>query len=140
MPKTLGLAFLLWIALAATAGADTVYLRNGETVWGSSIYEEGNEVVVERPSGKVRIPKADVMRVDGLKSSLPPFYSPPSAGGTSGGPESPGPLGAPLAPGTPGAPAAPASPTAAGPAPAASAPAPAPPPPGAPASPYRKVP
>jgi hypothetical protein len=95
MLRIAGLAFLAWIAFGAPVHADTVYLRSGESVWGSETYEEGDVVVVVRPGGKVRIPKAQVSRIDSLKSSLPPFYSPPGA---------PGP-GGPLA--EPGAPAIP---------------------------------
>ena len=139
MPKVVGLAVLLWVALAATAEADTVFLKNGESVWGSSTYEDGDAVIVVRPSGKLRIPKADVSRVDGLKSSLPPFYSPP--GTATGATEAPGGPGAPVAPGAMPAPGTPGATTAGAPASAGRAPAPpavsgqpTPPPPGAPVS------
>ena len=125
MPKTWGFAVLIWIAFTATAGADTVYLQNGETVWGSSTYEEGDAVVVVRPSGKIRIPKAQVSRIEGLKSSLPPFYSPQPAAapaGTGGG----APAGASQTPGHPGG-------SVTGAAPAPSAPGAPPPEAGAPA-------
>lgn len=110
---------LVWVILAADARADTLFLTNGQTVWGKDIYEEGDSVVVVRPGGDLRFPKSQVSRIERTRSSLPPFYSPPAptpAEGTA--PAAPG------APGTPGAPGQPPSPGAPGTQPAL------PPPPG----------
>ena len=126
-------AALAWVVVATEARGDMVYLKDGQSIWGKDVYEEGDSVVVVRPGGELRFPKAQVSRIERTRSSLPPFYTPPE--------------GAPGAPGTPGQPGAPpASPGARSPSesgagssraptppatgPTALPPAPAPPPPG----------
>jgi hypothetical protein len=69
--------------LAAEAYADTVYLKSGETVWGREVTEEGDTVIVVRPSGTRRFPKRDVSRIERERMSIPKHYEPPTAvGGT----------------------------------------------------------
>ena len=98
MPKLWGLAVMLvGLAFAASAHADTVYLNDGQSYWGTDIYEEGNAVIVVRPGGDLKFPRANVRRIERLRSTLPPFYSAPEL------PPAPGQAGAPGA--APGAPA-----------------------------------
>lgn len=105
-------AALAWVILASDARADTVYLTNGQSVWGREAYEEGDAVVVVRPGGNVRIPKSQIKRIEGVQTTLPPFYSPPAETAPSG--ELPargiGPGGGPGTPGAPGAPPPPGAP------------------------------
>lgn len=68
-------------ALAAEAYADTVYLTNGESVWGREVMEDGETVIVVRPSGTLRVPKRDVKRIERERMSLPKHYQPPPAQG-----------------------------------------------------------
>jgi hypothetical protein len=99
MPKLWGLAVVLvGLAFAASAHADTVYLKNGQSYWGNDIYEEGDTVIVARPGGDLKFPRANVQRIERLRSTLPPFYAPPEP------PPAPAQAGAPGA--APGAPAA----------------------------------
>jgi len=120
---------LAWVVMAAHARADTVYLKDGKSIWGTDTYEEGDSVIVVRPGGEVKIPKAEVSRIERSRSSLAPHYLPP---GTAPGPASggsgdatPPPAGSPAR--SPGGPApSPGGPTALPPAPTP------PPPPGAP--------
>jgi hypothetical protein len=74
----------LWIAVVLTglslvpeASADTVYLMDGQTVWGSEVVEQGGAVIVERAEGELRIPKTDVARIERAQMSIPPFYAAP---------------------------------------------------------------
>jgi hypothetical protein len=67
--------------LAVEAYADTVYLKNGETVWGREVTEEGETVIVVRPSGTLRFPKRDVSRIERERTSIPKHYEPPTTGG-----------------------------------------------------------
>ena len=100
MPKVWGLAVVLvGLAFAASAHADTVYLNDGQSYWGTDIYEEGNAVIVIRPGGDLKFPRANVRRIERLRSTLPPFYSAPEL------PPAPGQAGVPgAAPGAaPGA-------------------------------------
>jgi hypothetical protein len=120
---------LAWVVMAAGARADTVFLKDGKRIWGTDTYEEGDSVIVVRPGGEVKIPKADVERIERTRSSLLPHYvvpgtAPgPATGGSGGMP--PSPPGS-LAP-SPGGPApTPGGPTALPPAPTP------PPPPGTP--------
>lgn len=124
---------MLWLVVPTGAYADTVYLRDGQTIWGRDIYEEGEKLVIVRPGGNVRVPKAQVIRIDRLRSTLPPHYSPPAPaaaeapGGTR--PAPPPAAAAPVAPPQPTA-AAPGTPLpAAAPTPAQPTALPAPPPP-----------
>jgi hypothetical protein len=72
-------AIVGWLLLAAEAHADTVYLKDGQTVWGSEITEQGDTVIVSQPTGPLRIPRSDVTRIERTQLSIPQFYS-PSAG------------------------------------------------------------
>jgi hypothetical protein len=113
---------LVGMLLPTTAGADTVYLKDGQSVWGRSVYEEGDEVVVVRPSGKVRFPKGRVSRVEPVRNTLPPHYLPPAAAGAdvrapATGAVRPSAVSAPLPAAT--APDRPAPSTTGGPAPSA---------------------
>jgi hypothetical protein len=86
-------AIVGWLLLAAVAHADTVYLKDGQTVWGSEISEQGETVIVSRPTGPLRIPKSDVIRIERTQLSIPQFYSPsvaesaPPAGGGDAAPD-----------------------------------------------------
>ncbi|MBI4536951.1 MAG: hypothetical protein HY712_03215 [candidate division NC10 bacterium] len=133
-----GLGVLLGAILVSVAHADTVYLKDGQAIWGTEAFVEGNEVVLLRPSGTVRFPKAQVERVEPSRISLPRFYSPPEeapAATTTGRPLTPGAPGAAPAPG-PGAATAPGTPRppseGAAPSPAPTALPPPPPPPAPP--------
>ena len=101
---------LVWVVLAADARADTVFLTNGEAVWGSDTYEEDNSVVVVRPSGNLTFPKSQVSRIERTRSSLPPFYSPPAATAAPGAERPAGSGAAPAAPGAPATQPAPSMP------------------------------
>ena len=122
---------LAGIALVTDARADTVYLENGQSIWGREAYEEGDSVVLVRPSGNLRIPKSQVKKIERTQSTLPPFYSSPQVPPTGGGPAMPS---VPDVAGQPNAPAPPAAPGGAPPPPPPSGGAttqlpPAPPPP-----------
>jgi hypothetical protein len=99
-------AALAWVVLPTDARADTVYLTNGQSIWGRETFEEGDVIVIVRPSGNLRIPKSQVSRIERLRTTLPPFYSPPAESAPTG--EMPtrgiGPGGGPGTPGAPGAP------------------------------------
>lgn len=98
---------LAWVVLATDARADTVYLTNGQSIWGRDAYEEGDFVVIVRPGGDLRVPKSQVSRIERTHSTLPPFYTSPPETAPAGEPgtRAIGPAGAPGTPGTPGAPA-----------------------------------
>ncbi len=68
---------ILSVLLPTVASADTVYLKNGQSVWGRSTWEEEEHVVINRPTGQVRVPKASVYRVEPIRNTLPPHYVPP---------------------------------------------------------------
>ena len=76
-----------WLFLAAEAHADTIYLKDGQSYWGSEVTEQDDTVIVVRPGGALRFPKSDVIRIDRAQISIPRFYSPPG-GGDSGLPTS----------------------------------------------------
>jgi hypothetical protein len=127
---------LVGVVMAAEARADTVYLKDGRSLWGTDSYEEGDTLVLLRPGGEVRIPKADVNKIERTRSSLIPYYQVPGtapapagegAGGSAGSPGGPAPPPgrSPTTPPREGAPP-PGGPTALPPAPAP------PPPPGTP--------
>ena len=86
-------AIVGWLFLAAEAHADTLYLKDGQTVWGSEITEQGGTVIVSRPTGPLRIPRSDVIRIERTQLSIPQFYSPsagesgPPAGGGDAAPD-----------------------------------------------------
>ena len=74
----LGIAAVLTVlSLAPEASADTVYLRDGQTVWGLEVVEQGGAVLVERADGELRIPKIDVATIERAQMSIPPFYAQP---------------------------------------------------------------
>jgi hypothetical protein len=103
-------------ALVAEAYADTVYLKNGDTVWGREITEEGETVIVVRPSGTLRFPKRDVNRIERERMSIPQHYDPPTVGGAARDegqiPARPGaPAAVPTSPATPAPAQAPATTT-----------------------------
>jgi hypothetical protein len=107
-------AIVGWLLLAAEAHADTVYLKDGQTVWGSEVTEEGGTVIVSRPGGSLRIPRSDVTRIERTQLSIPQFYSPaageagpPAGGGGAADDRRPSSVGTPAAgqgAATPGAP------------------------------------
>jgi len=76
---------VVWLFLAVEAHADTVYLKDGQSFWGSEIAEEGDTVIVKRPGGALQFPKSDVLRIERAQISIPRFYAPPG-GGESGQP------------------------------------------------------
>ncbi len=90
-----------WLILAVEAHADTVYLKDGQSYWGSEIAEEGDAVIVNRPGGALRFPKSEVLRIERAQISIPRFYAPPG-GGESVQPAA-GPAQAPERPGPPAA-------------------------------------
>src|SRR5512147_1707873 len=65
---------------AAEAHADTVFLKDGQSVWGREITEEDDTVIVVRPGETLRFPKRDVDRIDRWRLSVPKYYEPPAAG------------------------------------------------------------
>lgn len=70
-------AILGWLALATIAHADTVYLADGRTVWGSEVRVQGDTVIVERADGTLRIPMNEVTRLERAQMSIPQFYFAP---------------------------------------------------------------
>jgi len=70
---------LAWGVLAPQAWADTVYLKDGQSLWATDVYEEGDSIVVVRPGGVVKLPKAQVNRIERARSSLIPYYQVPGA-------------------------------------------------------------
>jgi hypothetical protein len=106
--------------LAVEAHADTVFLKDGQSVWGREITEEGDTVIVVRPGETLRFPKREVDRIDRWRLSVPKYYEPPAAGpGASdekpasaqpGAPASPSPMSTADRPAQPQAPAAAAPP------------------------------
>jgi hypothetical protein len=66
--------------LAVEAHADTVFLKDGQSVWGREITEEGDTVIVVRPGETLRFPKREVDRIDRWRLSVPKYYEPPAAG------------------------------------------------------------
>ncbi len=110
-------AGLIGMILVTAAHADTVYLKNGDIVWGSEVVEVDGVVSVTRPGDKLRFPKADVLRIERARLSIPRYYNAPDGGGfTSSAPIGPPGMAAPgtmpgaqptpPAPGTPGGPPA----------------------------------
>jgi hypothetical protein len=73
-------AIIGWLALALDAHADTVFLKDGQSVWAPEVTEQGETVIVGRPGGVLRIPKSDVARIERVQISIPRFYSPPGEG------------------------------------------------------------
>jgi len=100
-------AALAWVVLPTNSRADTVYLTNGQSLWGNEAYEEGGVIVIVRPGGNLRIPKSQVSRVERTQTSLPPYYTPPGemAPGEEPSSRATFPGGAPGRAGAPGPPA-----------------------------------
>jgi hypothetical protein len=97
---------LTGVVLATDARADTVYLTDGQSIWGREAYEEGGSVVIVRPGGDLRIPKSQVDRIERTQSTLPPFYSSPQSAPAGEPPvRGVGPAGAPGQAGVPAPPA-----------------------------------
>lgn len=103
------------LVLAVKAHADTVFLKDGQTVWGREVTEEGDTVIVVRPGETLRLPKRDVDRIDRWRLSVPKYYEPPAAGPSAsdekpatapGAPASPSPMSTADRPAQPQAPAA----------------------------------
>src|SRR5512147_2703886 len=67
------------LVLAVDAHADTVFLKDGQSVWGREITEEGDMVTVVRPGETLRFPKREVDRIDRWRLSVPKYYEPPAA-------------------------------------------------------------
>ncbi len=67
------------LVLVVEARADTVYLKDGQTVWGREVTEEGDTVIVVRPGETLRFPRGDVDRIERWRLSVPKFYEPPAA-------------------------------------------------------------
>lgn len=105
-------AALTVVLAAADARGDTLYLKDGQSVWGKDIYEEGDSVVVVRPGGDLRFPKSQVDRIERTRTTLPPFYSPPTTAPAAPPAPGGGPAGAPGGPPAPGAPPATGGPSA----------------------------
>jgi hypothetical protein len=90
----------LSLAAAGAARADTVYFKNGTTMWGEEVEEQGDQVSIIRGGQPLKFPKADVLRIEKRRTNMPAYNVdlPPAPG--AGAPARGGP-GAP-----PGGPAA----------------------------------
>jgi hypothetical protein len=98
----LGGVVLSVVAGLGTARADTVYFKNGTSMWGEFAEIEGDEVVIHQPGRTIRFPRDDVARIEKIKTNLPDHpvnLAPPPAplapsgstvtpGGSPGGPTS----------------------------------------------------
>ena len=95
------MGLVLSLALAGTARADIVHLKNGTSIWASETEEDGDEVILTRGGVMQRIPKASVDRIEKKSTNLPnyPVAPPPGPPAISVGPGAPG--GLPGAPGGP---------------------------------------
>ena len=76
----LAVAFVL--GLAASASADTIYLKNGRTIRSSSVRIEGDQVIFVQYAGEVSIPLALVDRII-EDASVEPEGAPPPVAGTN---------------------------------------------------------
>jgi len=90
------------LVLVVEAYADTVYLKDGQTVWGKDVVEEGDTVIVVRPGETLRFPKRDVERIERWRLSVPKYYEPPAgaegpAADRLASPQRPAPAAAPPA-------------------------------------------
>jgi hypothetical protein len=96
----------LGLAAAGPARADTVYFKNGTSMWGEDAVEEGDQVSIVRGGQIVKFPKADVLRIEKRRTNMPDYKvdlppPTPAAGPARGGPAVP-PAGAAAAPPPPG--------------------------------------
>lgn len=73
-------AGLALIVLVAEAHADTLYLKDGQAVWGTEVVEEGDTVIVLRPGETLRFPGRDVSRIERSRLSIPRYFEPPTSG------------------------------------------------------------
>lgn len=73
-------AGLALIVLVAEAHADTLYLKDGQTVWGTEVVEQGDTVIVLRPGETLRFPGRDVSRIERSRLSIPRYFEPPTSG------------------------------------------------------------
>jgi hypothetical protein len=96
-------AITAMVVVAAEAHADTVYLKDGQSIWGTEVVEEGDVLMIVRPGETLRIPARDVNRVERSRVSIPRYYEAPApASASSGtGPSPTPPAAAPVASGTP---------------------------------------
>ena len=95
------IAITAMVVVAAETHADTVYLRDGQTIWGAEVVEEGDVLVVVRPGESLRIPTRDVNRVERSRVSIPRYYEAPASASSGAGPSPTPPATAPVASGTP---------------------------------------
>jgi len=70
---------VLLFSTGLAAGADLFHLKNGATITADAWEEEGDSVVIHQGSGRLVIPKTDILRVDrgAGAPSLPPAASRP---------------------------------------------------------------
>ncbi len=108
---------LVCLCFVPIAKADTVYLKNGDTVWGSEVTETDAIVLVYRAGEKLELRKVDVDRIERARLSIPRYYAAPEGGGFTasapamGAPGGPGVSGPPgMPPGMPGPPGMPPMP------------------------------
>jgi len=79
------------LALAASAVADTIYLKNGRVIRTSETRIEGDRVVFQQFGGEVTIPMSQIERIEEDESREPeplPVRQPPSSG-SAGDPDDP---------------------------------------------------
>jgi len=55
---------IIWVALASTASADTIYLKNGRTILADHVQEKGSHYEYELGDDSYAIPKSAVERVE----------------------------------------------------------------------------
>jgi len=94
-------AVVLWLLFAVEARADTLYLRNGESIWGTDVVEQGDSVILIRPGETLRFSRQEVSRIERARISIPRFYEPPSSQAPSAT-RAGSPPGATLPPASPG--------------------------------------
>ena len=79
----------LTLAAAGAARADTIYFKNGTSVWGEEAEEEGDQVYLTRGGQTLTFPKADVDRIEKKRTNMPDYRvdvpPPPAAGQPPGG-------------------------------------------------------
>jgi len=78
-------AGLALIVLVAEAHADTLYLKDGQTVWGTEVVEQGDTVIVLRPGETLRFSGREVNRIERSRLSIPRYFEPPTSGAASVG-------------------------------------------------------
>jgi hypothetical protein len=82
----------LSLAAAGPARADTVYFKNGTSVWGDEVEETGDQVAILRGGQALKFPKADVLRIERKRTNMPAYDVPlpsPAAAPPRGGPAAP---------------------------------------------------